>query len=220
MMRLPAVLCASGLAGLLIAPVAAQTPVPSRIPTTESPAVVPDPAPPVPNWWMNGGGRVRTMDVRTASLFKSGLDRSSLLREIVDKVDASNTVVYVGLDPTMKKKGLAGRLTFSGSAGKYRYMRALINPDMPADQIIASIAHELHHVLEVIASPDVRSEDDLRDLYKRIGRESRATSGSASASGWETEAAQQVGYDVRRELFLGRGNTVARREAERKGAMR
>jgi hypothetical protein len=216
MMRLPAVLCASGLAGLLIAPVAAQAPVPSRLPTTESPAVVPDPAPPVPNWWINGGTRVRTMDTRIATLFKSGLDRSSLLREIVDKIDAGNTVVYVGLDPTMKKKGLAGRLVFNGSGGDYRYMRALINPDLPADLIIASIAHELHHVLEVIANPGVRNEDDLRDLYTRIGRESRST----SASGWETEAAQQVGYDVRRELFLGRGNTVARREAERKGAIR
>ena len=149
-------------------------------------------------------------------LFKSGLDRSNLLREIVDKIDAGNTIVYVALDPTMKKKGLAGRLVFSGSAGNYRYMRALINPDMPADLIIASIAHELHHVLEVIANPDVRSENDLRDLYKRIGRESHAT----LASGWETDAALQVGYDVRRELFLGRGNTVARREAERKGANR
>jgi len=29
-----------------------------------------------------------------------------------------------------------------------------------------------------------------------------------------------VGYDVRRELLVGRGNTVARREAERKGAIR
>ena len=216
MMRLPAVLCASGLAGLLIAPVAAQTPAPARIPTTESPAVVPDPAPPVPDWWMNGGSRVRTVDARIATLLKSGLDRSSLLRDIVDKIDAGNVVVYLGLDPTMKKKGLAGRLVFNGSAGNYRYMRALLNPDMPADQIIASIAHELHHVLEVIADPGVRSEDDLKKLYMRIGRESRAT----LTSGWETEAAQQVGYDVRRELFLGRGNTVARRDAERKGANR
>lgn len=215
-MRLPAVLCASGLAGLLIAPVAAQTPVPSRVPTTESPVVLADPAPAAPGWWMTGGLRVRPIDARITTLFKSGLDRSSLLREIVDKIDAGNTVVYVSLDPTMKKKGLAGRLTFSGSAGNYRYMRALINPDMPTDLIIASIAHELHHVLEVIANPDVRSENDLRELYQRIGRESQAT----LASGWETDAALQVGYDVRRELFLGRGNTVARREAERKGANR
>jgi hypothetical protein len=216
MMRLPAVLCASGLAGLLIAPVAAQTPVPSRVRTTESPAVVPDPAPAAPGWWMNGGPRVRTIDARIAALFKSGLDRSSRLREIADRIDASNTVVYLGLDPTMKKKGLAGRLVFSGTAGNYRYMRALINPDLPPDLIIASIAHELHHVLEVIGNPDVRSENDLRDLYKRIGRENGAT----AAAGWETEAAQQVGYEVRRELFLGRGNTVARREGERKGAIR
>ncbi len=134
----------------------------------------------------------------------------------MDQIDAGNTVVYLGLDPMMKKKGLAGRLTFAGSAGHYRYLRALINPDLPSEQIIASIGHELHHALEVIANPGVRTENDLRELYKRIGRENRAMPGS----GWETEAAQQVGDDVRRELFLGRANTVARREAERKGAVR
>jgi hypothetical protein len=219
MMRLPAVLCASGLAGLLIAPVAAQPSLPSlpsRAPATESPVVAPDTAPPVPEWWKNGGPRVRTPDTRIAALLKSGLERSPRLRNIVDQIDAANTVVYVAIDPTMKKKGLAGRLTFAGSAGNYRYLRALINPDMASEQIIASIAHELHHVLEVIANPEVRNENDLEYLYKRIGRQSRAMAGS----GWETDAARQVGDDVRRELVLGRGHTVARREAEPKGAVR
>ena len=31
-------------------------------------------------------------------------------------------------------KGLAGRLTFVGNAGDYRYLRAPINPDLPADR--------------------------------------------------------------------------------------
>ena len=215
-MRLPALLCASGLAGLLIAPVAAQTPLPSRIPATESPAVAPDAAPPVAEWWKNGGPRVRPTDTRIAALLKSGLDRSTLLRKIVDQIDAGNTIVYVGLDPQMKKQGLSGRLTFTGNAGTYRYLRVVINPDLGADQIIAAVAHELHHALEVVASPGVRSEKDLRDLYQRIGRENRTTSGT----GWETAAARQVGVDVRRELFLGRGNTVVRREDERKGTVR
>ena len=216
MMRLPAMLCASGLLGLLIAPVAAQTPLPSRVPATESPVIAPDAPPPVAEWWKNGGPRVRTIDSRLTALFKNGLDRSRLLRDIVDQVDASNVVVYIGFDPTMKRKGLAGQLTFSGSAGNYRYLRALINPDLPSDLIIASIAHELQHVLEVVASPEVRTENGFKDLYKKIGSENRTTSGF----GWETAAAQQVGYDVRRELVLGRGDTVAHREAERKGGVR
>jgi len=216
MMRLPALLCASGLAGLLIAPVAAQTSLPSRTPAPESPVVTPDAAPPVPEWWKNGGPRVRTADDRIARLYRIGLERSNLLREIADKIDTGKVVVYLGLDPTMKTRGLAGRLIFTGDAGAYRYLRVLINPDMPSEQIIASIAHELHHVLEISAHPQVRSESDLVTLYKRIGRESRAMAGS----GWETDAAQQVGYDVRRELHLGRADTVARRQAERRGAIR
>jgi hypothetical protein len=215
MMRLPALLCASGLAGLLIAPVAAQMPLPSRTPAPESP-VTPDVAPPVPEWWKNGGPRVRTADDRITRLYRIGLERSSLLRKIVDKIDAANVVVYVGIDPTMQKKGLAGRLVFIGDAGAFRYMRALINPEMPPLQIIASIAHELHHVLEVIAHPQVRSESDLMTLYERIGEKNHGMAGT----GWETDAARQVGYEVRRELQLGRGNAVASRVEERRSTFR
>jgi len=215
-MRAFPLLCASGLASLLIAPVAAQPSLPSRSLAPEASVVAPDAPPLVPEWWKKGGPRVRTTDERTAALLRSGLDRSSLLREIVGRIDAGDIVVYVGLDPTMTGKGLAGRLVFTGQAGSYRFMRAMINPDMPSEQIIAAIAHELHHVGEVIAHPHVRSEADLRALYQRIGRENRGTAGSS----WETDAAQQVGYDVRRELHLGRGDVVARRDAERRGVIR
>jgi hypothetical protein len=216
-MRVSALLlCASGLAGLLVAPVAAQPSLPPRAHATQSPVVMPDGAPPVPEWWKNGGPRVRTADDRTARLYRSGLERSSLLREMAAKIEASDVVVYVGLDPAMKKKGLAGRLVFMGDTGAFRYMRALIDPDLPSAQIIASIAHELHHVLEVIAHPQVRSESDLLTLYQRIGEPNRVATGS----GWETAAARQVGFNVRRELHLGRGHTVAAGDADRQRSLR
>jgi len=216
MMRLSALLYASGLASLLIHPVGAQTHLPSRTIVDQAAPVTVDPPPPVAEWWKNGGPRVRPTDSRIRALLKSGSERSSLLRELVDKVDAGNVVVYLGFDLTMSRKGLAGRLTFSGDAGAYRYVRASISPDLTADQIIASIAHELHHVTEIVEHPEVRSESDLRNLYQRIGRENRA----ADRIGWETEAAQQVTYDVRRELHLGRGDAVAVRDAGRKAALR
>ena len=129
MMRLPALLCASGLAGLLIAPVAAQTSLPSRTPAPESAVVTPDAAPPVRRVVeeRRSSGSDRGRPNRRA-LYRIGLGRSGLLREIVDKIDAGNVVVYLGLDPTMKKKGLAGRLIFTGDAGAYRYLRVMINP--------------------------------------------------------------------------------------------
>jgi hypothetical protein len=216
-MRLPVLLCASGLASLLIHPATAQSHLPSRVAVDPLASMVTvDAPPPVTEWWKNGGPRVRPTDGRTRAFLKSGSERSSLLRELLDTIEGGNVVVYLGLDSTLSKKGLAGRLTFTGDAGKYRYVRASINPDLTADQIIASIAHELHHVTEIVEHPEVRSESDLRELYQRIGRENRAS----ALQGWETDAAQQVTHDVRRELHLGRANAVALRDAGRKGAIR
>jgi hypothetical protein len=87
-------------------------------------------------------------------------------------------------------------------AGPYRYLRATISPDQTMDQAIASLAHELQHAVEVMGDEQVVNETTLISLYKRIGQPSTA----AVASGWETIAAQEAGYQVRRELV---GNSLA-----------
>ena len=61
--------------------------------------------------------------------------------------------------------------------------------------MIATVAHELQHAVEVIEDESVKDERSLVALYKRIGQPSRAAN-----SGWETTNAQQTGYQVRREL--------------------
>jgi hypothetical protein len=208
MLRLPTVLCASALAALFTAPLVAQTLPPPRSPVI----VTPDPSPPVAEWWKNGGPRIRLVDDRIKALFRTGLERSGLLRELVERVDAGNVVVYIGLNLAIDKS-LAGSLAFVGDVGSYRYLRVAINPNLRPEHIIASLAHELQHVLEVVAHPEVRSEADLLALYRRIGHENRVS----ATLGWETAAAQQVSRDVRRELYLGRGDAVARRDGERRG---
>ena len=45
--------------------------------------------------------------------------------------------------------------------GEFRYLRASINSDLTPDQMIATIAHELQHAVEVIADESVSDEDTL-----------------------------------------------------------
>jgi hypothetical protein len=143
-----------------------------------------------------GGARIRPQDPRSTQLLRDGVARSETFRALVDQIEASNVFVYVQVSPFIKP-ALAGQLTWMTQAGPYRYLRATISPDQTMDQAIASLGHELQHAVEVLGDEQVVSEKTLISLYKRIGQPSTA----AVASGWETIAAQETGYRVRRELI-------------------
>jgi len=151
-----------------------------------------------------GGPHIRPMDTRMTALLQEGILRSSSLRALVERIESSNGYVYVGLDHLMKQY-LAGRLTWMGQAHEFRYLRASINFDLSADQVIATLAHELQHAVEVIDDQSVVDERSLVALYRRIGKPSRMELNS----GWETAAAQAKGYQVRRELIAMPSGTTA-----------
>lgn len=208
-MRLPLVPCLCGTALLLAVPASGQHALPARTFEPSLPAVAPVPVPTQPEWWRNGGPRIRPTDARVEIALRNGLERSSLVRGLVETVESGDVVVYVGLDYRMK--GLSGRLTFIGGAGRYRYLRVMLNPELTGDLSITALAHELQHVVEVLEHQEVSSESALTQLYRQIGHSNRA----AGTPGWETDAALDIGYSVRRELVLGTATMLARREAAR-----
>jgi hypothetical protein len=144
----------------------------------------------------DGGPRVRMTDARLSLLLQNGMMRSPTLKAIVDRIEAGNVIVYVSLTPLMRSH-LAGKLTWMSRAGNYRYLRAQISTDLNPDQMIATMAHELQHALEVSEDPDVIDQRSLTELYKRIGRQSR----TSIVGEWETAAAQEAGWQVRKELI-------------------
>ncbi len=97
-------------------------------------------------------------------------------------------------------------LTWMTQAGGYRYVRASIRGDLTPDQMIATIAHELQHAVEVIEDEAVKDEKSLVALYRSIGQQS----GNASPSRWETDAAQRTEFVVRKELASVPVTTIAR----------
>jgi hypothetical protein len=139
--------------------------------------------------------RIRPQDPRLTVLLRDGMTRSATFRALVNRIEASNLIVYVTLSPIMKAS-LAGKLTWMTRAGAFRYVRATINTEQNTDQMIATLAHELQHAVEVLEDETVRDQRSLQELYKRIGRPSH----SGITAGWETIAAQETGFRVRREL--------------------
>ena len=139
--------------------------------------------------------RIRPQDGRLVDLLRAGVARSATFRAIVDRLEAGDVIVYVMLSPNMRSS-LAGKLTWMTQAGTVRYLRATINTEQSSDQMIATLAHELHHALEVSDDLSVIDQRSLLGLYRRIGRPSV----SGVNAGWETVAAEETGFKVRREL--------------------
>jgi len=203
-MRLPLVPCVAAMAFLLVVPAFGQHNLPARTFEPSLPAPAPTPVPPVVEWWRLGGPRIRSTDSRVASALRNGLERSSVLRRLVDTIDSNDVVVYTGVDQRMGD-GLSGRLTFMGVGGGYRYVRVALHAELKPSLMIAALAHELQHVVEVVEHPEVTSEAALTSLYKRIGHSNMA-SGSL---GWETDAAHDIGLVVQHELLTGSAAMVA-----------
>jgi hypothetical protein len=138
--------------------------------------------------------RVRAADARTAVLLMQGLERSETIRSLVNRIEQHNVIVYLEMQPTLKKR-LAGSMTWISAAGNYRYVKLSINPELGTDVAIATLGHELQHALEVAQAPQIVNEQTLSAYYRLHGDGSRAES-----NGWDTEAARLVGDFVRREL--------------------
>ena len=152
-----------------------------------------------------GEVRLRPQDTRLEMVIKEGAKRSTTFKALVDRIEASNLIVYVAFNPIMKAN-LSGMLTWMTRAGDFRYVRASISKDLTFDQMIATVAHELQHAVEVVEDDTVVDEKSLVALYRRIGRQNS----SASPAHWDTTAAQNTGYRVRRELNEAPASTNGR----------
>ena len=138
--------------------------------------------------------RVRAATPRVAQLIDDGVRRSRTFAQLIADVHATDVIVYVeasfGLPPDV-----SGRILLAGVAGDQRYLRVQVRATLARDQLIATIAHELRHALEVAGDRTVVDEKGFVALYRRIGDAARA------CGGFDTEAARVTGRRVRDELL-------------------
>jgi hypothetical protein len=140
------------------------------------------------------GLHVRTEDPQLSKIIRQGLDQSPTLRELVNRIDSLSGFVYIvwsrcGTRLWEPDACLDHRM---GVSGGFRFLRVNIYPGVSGERLLALIAHELQHALEVLSDDNVTSQEEVAKLYERIGIK-------GAAGNFESAAAQRVQGAVYRE---------------------
>jgi len=146
--------------------------------------------------------RVRPHDSRSIMLLSEGLQRSETLRRLVDRLNQHDVIVYIVSHPTLKRE-LAGSCSWMGATASARYVRVSISTDRSTTAAIAVLGHELQHAVEIAMAPSIVDAASFEAFYRQHG-----VSSGAHRSGWDTEAAREMGEEVRKELSATRSARV------------
>jgi hypothetical protein len=154
-----------------------------------SPALAQEPAP-TPSL------HVRSLTASARELVAMGGARSALIRSFVDRLEASDLVVYV--DVRWFADTRIGQLAFIGNGHDTRYVVIQIACGRTVLDQLAALGHELRHAVEVADAGAVIDRGSLADHYANIGMDV----GSGSKRQFETEAAIDAGRHVKNELAV------------------
>jgi hypothetical protein len=132
-------------------------------------------------------------------LLTRGAVQSPTLRRLITAINETDGIVYV--ENGHCGHGVHNCLLFSiTSAGGFRFLRIVIDTnrfDHPerSKELVASMGHELHHAVEVLTQPHVRSTIDMFSLY--------ANDAGGGNGHFETDAAVRTGDQVLNEIAGG-----------------
>lgn len=137
-------------------------------------------------------------DGRIEKIISEGIDASPTFRDVVNRLNRSDVVVYVRCQKDVSNRE-DGYLKFVGSAAGYRYLQAHIRYNTSRSHQIALIGHELFHAVEVADAPSVIDVSSFEREYARIGFISR-TFRVGGGVAYDTHAAIDVGEQILREV--------------------
>jgi hypothetical protein len=137
---------------------------------------------------------LRAIEVGLLTEVREGCRRSPTFRNLVDRIEHSDVVVYLESGAVMPPLTKA-YTRWVGASATLRFVRVAVKIPASSETIIALLGHEFEHALEVAAAADVRTEAAFAALYRRIGDQ--------SPGGWDTAAARLAALIVRRELSTG-----------------
>src|SRR5262249_33677373 len=140
---------------------------------------------------------VRSTNDPVSTLIKEGAARSASFQRLLERVDELNGIVYVEFGHCAFGHLNGCLLPFVVPTTGVRYLRIVVTPDrtrVDHDGLIALLAHELQHALEVLTHPEVVDLDSMLALYARIGRP------LSGRSGYETSESDTVQDSVASEL--------------------
>lgn len=137
--------------------------------------------------------RVRALNARLAHMIAEGIRLSPTFARLHRELQATDVILFVRTATDLRPQ-TSGRIMLLASTSEGRYLRADLRRELPRVELIAALAHEMQHALEIARHNTVRDEHAVRTLYGLIGQEARQHS-------FETAAAQAVSLRVRAELL-------------------
>jgi hypothetical protein len=144
--------------------------------------------------------QVRTTDYRITVAVEQGLRTSATFRELVDRINASDVVVYVSADAMRLPPGVDGRLTFLSATGGFRYVLVHVNSMLPPPRLVSLIGHELQHAREIADTESIVDASSMaREYSLRLGHRNRFVSGDRNT--FDSIAAIRAGEEVLREVL-------------------
>jgi len=137
--------------------------------------------------------RVRPLGERAVLAIERGIEQSPTFRELVARLERSDVVVYVSVEPRPESK-CPGATRFVTASKYSRFLHISIDRALPPKDTIALLAHELRHAIEIADAPAVQDLDSFRQYYERQGfhNEQMRT--------FDSRAARETGRRVRAEL--------------------
>lgn len=158
---------------------------------------------------------VRTTNPDLTRLITEGYRRSATFRRVADALVDTATRVYVESSWSRQGQGLArnlsGGLQFITSSSGMRFLQVSLRPGSTDDEVMATLAHELQHALEVGQAPEVTDDESFRRLFQVIGER---TCFGLDRECYDTAAAMDVGHDVLAEVRRSSASGACRRERQ------
>lgn len=112
--------------------------------------------------------RVRSDDQYVIALIRKGYERSVAFRELVDRIQQSNVIVFV--QPGLCAGGRIRSCLVAVAGSEHdRHIRIRLDPQHTIENgLIAAAAHELQHAVELAENEGVVDGTTLKALYRRI----------------------------------------------------
>jgi hypothetical protein len=156
--------------------------------------------------------RVRTDSPYLRLLITSGLEQSPTFKEIVERLEQSDTIVEVQCGQFAGSLTV-GRTVLLSAHPTVRYVLVEVACQATSLPALCAIGHELRHALEIALARWVVDDETMALLYTQIGFPNQVK--PFSYGRFETADALDAGSRIHHDLFhqsdLTRGQTPTRR---------
>ena len=138
--------------------------------------------------------RIRFTDALVADAMARGLSHSPTFRWLVRRLTTSDLIVYIERRPATGRA--SGVTQFVSGTPQARYVRIVLDANVPDNGMVGLLGHELRHALEVADAPWVIDQHTYGELYRVMG------TASCGAPRWcfDTTAAVSAGRRVVKEV--------------------